>query len=126
MNLDEKVTAYIRLRDKKHEIQQAADAKIAEINSVMEQLEGQLLADFEQSGVESVRTTAGTAYKQTKTMSSIGDWDVFIQHVTETGNTQLLERRCGQRACAEYLTVNDEPPPGINVRQEVVINVRRS
>lgn len=126
MKLDEMVTAYIQLRDKKAEVQKEADTKIAKINAVMDEIEGRLLVAFDEDGLDSVRTPLGTAYKSTKTMSSIGDWDTFVEHIIATGNTQLLERRCGQKACAEYLAVNDEPPPGINVRQEVVINVRRS
>jgi hypothetical protein len=126
MKLDEMVTAYIQLRDKKSEIRQAADAKIAKIDEVMEEIEGRLLSQFDEQGLDSVRTPIGTAYKTVKTMSSIGDWDSFVESVIATGNTQLLERRCGQKSCAEYLAVNGEPPPGINVRSEVVINVRRS
>lgn len=126
MKLDEMVTAYIQLRDKKSEIRAAADSKLAKIDEVMGEIEATLLAQFDEQGLDSVRTPIGTAYKQTKTMSSIGDWDSFIEAVIATGNTQLIERRCGQKACAEYLAVNGEPPPGINVRSEIVINVRRS
>jgi hypothetical protein len=126
MKLDEYVTAYIQLRDKKAEIQKAADDKIGKVKAMMDQIEAKLLQAFDEQGLDSVRTPIGTAYKATSVKSSIADWDAFIGHVVETGNTQLLERRCGQKACAEYMAVNDEPPPGVNARTEVVINVRRT
>jgi hypothetical protein len=125
MKLDEVVKNYIALRDRKAAIKAEYDAKAAKIDDVLDKVEAKILEYFEQSGLESIRTDAGTAYKSTRNSATVGDWDSVLAHILETENYQLLEHRVSKKAVEEYRMANEDLPPGVNWRSEVTVNVRR-
>lgn len=125
MKLDEVVKNYIALRDRKAAIKAEYDAKAAKIDDVLDKVEAKILEYFEQSGLESIRTDTGTAYKSTRNSATVGDWDSVLAHVLETENYQLLEHRVSKKAVEEYRMANEDLPPGVNWRSEVTVNVRR-
>jgi hypothetical protein len=125
MKFDEVVAGYIKLRDKKAVIKAEYDAKIAKIDEVLDRIEGKLIAHFQETGLESIRTEAGTAYKSTRVSAPVADWDALLSHILVTENYQLLERRVSKKAVEEYKSANDDLPPGVSWREEVVVNVRR-
>ena len=125
MKLDEVVKNYIALRDRKAAIKAEYDAKAAKIDAVLDKAEAKILEYFEQSGLESIRTDTGTAYKSTLNSATVGDWDSVLAHVLETENYQLLEHRVRKKAVEEYRMANEDLPPGVNWRSEVTVNIRR-
>jgi hypothetical protein len=127
MSTDALVERYIQLRDAKEKLAADTKAKTAKLDEVMNRIEAALLVDFKVTGAESVKTACGTAYKTTKTFAGVGDWPAFIQHVTATGEVDLLTRAVNKTAVAEYMAEhNDNLPPGVTWRAETAINVRRS
>ena len=60
---------YVELRDQLKEIGERHAAELAPYNEQMEKIEAWLLANLNQDGVDSYKTSAGTAYKST-TMST--------------------------------------------------------
>lgn len=126
MKLSELVEKYIELRDKKAELKHAYDEKAAKIDSVLDQIEGVLLKAFDTAGMDSAKTSAGTAYTSTKTTASVADKDSFMDYVKAHGEWHLLETRCSKTAVEQFKEVNGEVPPGVNWREERVVNIRRS
>lgn len=126
MNLDEMVSKYIELRDKKARLKAAYETKAAKLDDVLKKIEGVLLKTFNETGMESVRTDAGTAYKQVRTGCTVADWDSFFAFVQAEGAWEMLEHRASKIAVEQYRAANEDIPPGLNWREEVVINVRRS
>lgn len=125
MKVNEIVESYIKLRDRKAAIKKEYDDKVAKIEKVMSVAEAVLLKHFDQTGAESVKTDAGTAYKSTRTSATVADWDAFLAHVQRTEAWEMLEHRASKRAVEEYKAANDDLPPGINWSSEQVVNVRR-
>lgn len=125
MNFDDVVSRYIQLRDKKAAIKAEYDAKVAKIDEVMGKAEAVLIKYFAETGLESVRTDSGTAYKTTRSSATVGDWDALFSHILSTENYQLLEHRVSKKAVEEFKEVNADLPPGVNWREEVVVNIRR-
>lgn len=125
MNFNDVVTKYIQLRDKKAQIKAEYDVKVAKIDEVMDKVEGKLIEYFQDTGLESIRTDAGTAYKTTRTSATVADWDAFLAHVVDTENYHLLEHRASKKAVEEYKQVNEDLPPGVNWREEIVVNIKR-
>lgn len=125
MNFNEVVSKYIQLRDKKAQLKAEYDAKVVKIDEVMDKVESVLIKHFAETGVESIRTDAGTAYKTTRTSAPIADWDAFLAHVIETEDYHLLEHRASKKAVEEYKQTNQDLPPGVNWREEVVVNIKR-
>lgn len=124
--MDDLVEKYIAVRDRKAEIAAEYKAKIAKCDEVLDRIEGALLAQFQQLGVESVRTKVGTAYCSHRTSATVADWDAALEYIKQTDNWQLLERRVSKKDIEEFKGEHGDLPPGVNWRDEVVVNVRRS
>jgi hypothetical protein len=124
MKLSELVEKYIALRNKKRELKSAYEEQVAGIDGTLDKIEAKLLQVFDQTGMESVRTDFGTAYKSTRSSASVADRDLFMDHVKRHGDWQLLEVRCSKQAVEQFKDVNGDLPPGVNLRSEIVINVR--
>lgn len=125
-NLEELVGKYVELRDKKKAIDDEAKSKTERITAVMDKIESILLLSFQTSGTESVRTAAGTAYKQTRTSAGVADWPAVLEFIKENQLWDMLERRVAKAVVEQYKEEHGELPPGVNYRSEVVVNVRRS
>jgi phage host-nuclease inhibitor protein Gam len=126
MKLSEAVELYIKMRDRKAELKAEFDAKVAPLNEKMDKLEAKLLDVFNQTGMDSVKTESGTAYTTTRVTASVADKEVFMTHVRENDDWGLLEIRASKTAVEQYRSVHDDIPPGISMREERVVNVRRS
>jgi phage host-nuclease inhibitor protein Gam len=127
MKLSEAVSLYIQLRDKKAEMKAEFDATIAPLNDKMDKLEAKLLDVFNKTGMDSVKTENGTAYTAVRTTASIADREAFMEFVKANEEWSLLEVRASKTAVEQFReSNNDELPPGVNIRSERVVNIRRS
>ena len=126
MKLSEAVEMYIKMRDKKAAMKADFDASIAPLNDNMEKLEAKLLDVFNKTGMDSVKTEFGTAYATTRSTASIADREVFMDYVKANEEWSLLEARVSKTAVEQFRSIHDDLPPGVNVRTERVVNVRRS
>lgn len=126
MKLSEAVELYIKMRDRKAELKAEFDAKVAPLNEKMDKLEAKLLDVFNQTGMDSVKTEFGTAYATTRVTASVADKEVFMTHIRENDDWGLLEVRASKTAVDQYRSVHDDIPPGVSMREERVVNVRRS
>ncbi len=126
MTVEELVQNYIALRDKKAQMKAAYELEVGKVTAVMDKVEARLLELFQQIGVDSVKTAAGTAYTSTRVSATVADWDTFLTHVKNNGAWELLERRCSKAAVEQFRAANDDIPPGVNWSEERVVNIRRS
>jgi phage host-nuclease inhibitor protein Gam len=126
MKLSEAVSLYIKMRDRKAELKAEFDAKVAPLNEKMDKLEAKLLHVFNETGMDSVKTESGTAYATTRVTASVADKEIFMAHVRAHDDWGLLEVRTSKTAIDQYRSVHDDIPPGVSMREERVVNVRRS
>lgn len=127
MKLSEAVALYINLRDQKAKMKAEYEEAIRPLTEKMDKLEMKLLEAFDTLGTTSSRTDAGTAYIATRTSASVADRDVFTTFVRENEEWSLMEVRAAKLAIEQWKDANGGVlPPGINWREERVINVRRS
>jgi hypothetical protein len=126
MKLSQAVELYISLRDQKAAIEAEAKEKTAPLNDKMLILEAKLLKALDQTGSESVKTPFGTAYVSTRKSMSIADREIFLNHIRKTGNIDLLEARVSKAATEAYIDAEGTLPPGIDMRTERVVNIRRA
>lgn len=127
MKLSEAVSLYIKLRDQKAQMKADFDAQVAPLTEKMDKLEAKLLEVFNQTGMDSVRTEFGTAYATVRTTASVADRDAFMDFVKANEEWSLLEVRVSKTAVEQFRSANDDDlPPGVNVREERVVNIRRS
>jgi hypothetical protein len=126
MKLSDLVAKYIELRDKKAQMKAEYDEKVGKLDAVLDQIEGTLLKTFDTAGMDSVKTPFGTAYTTVQTSATVADPDVFRQYVKDNDAWELFQNRVSKSAVEQYKAVHDDVPPGINWREERVVNVRRS
>lgn len=125
VSIDAVVEKYVKIRDMKSELETAHKAKIAKVDEALSKLEVALLQEFDAVGAESIKTAHGTAYKTMRTFTNVADWDSFIETVEAKKAWFMLDRRCNKTGVLQWKEAHGELPPGINMRQEVAINVRR-
>jgi len=126
MKMSDLVQKYIEVRDKKAQLKAEFDMKASKLDEVMTKIEGKLLEVFADTGMDSVKTEFGTAYTSTRTAASVADREAFMEFVKSNDEWPLLEIRASKAAVEQYRSANDELPPGINWREERVVNIRRS
>jgi hypothetical protein len=126
MKLSELVALYVQLRDDKASLKAEYDAKLAPIEEKMQKIEAKLLEVFDNSGMDSVKTEFGTAYKSERTSVSVADRDAFVDFIKAGDHWSMMEVRAAKTAVEQYKAANDELPPGLNWKSEIVVNIRRS
>lgn len=126
MKLSDAVSLYIQMRDKKAQMKADFEASIAPLNEKMEKLEAKLIDVFNKTGMDSVRTEFGTAYTTTRTTASVADRDTFMDYVKANEEWSLLEVRASKTAVEQFKAIHDDIPPGVSIREERVVNIRRS
>jgi hypothetical protein len=124
--MNDDVEAYIKLRDSKSQLKANYDTLKAPVEAQMAALEGKILKHFQTNGIESARTEKGTAYKSVRTSATVADWDALLTFIKDNDLWHLLERRVSKDGAVQYKDENGALPPGINWREELTINVRRS
>lgn len=120
------VERYIALRDRKAELKAAYDASVKDIDTAMARVEGFLLKTMQELGVESVRTPHGTPYISVKASASTADRAMLIQFAQDNGEWGALDIKPNKTFVEAYKNEHNDLPPGVNWREERVVNIRRS
>ena len=126
MKLSDLVSKYIEMRDKKYELKHQYEFKAAQLDEVLGKIESKLLQVFDSAGMDSVKTEFGTAYASTRSMASVADKETFMNFIKENEEWSLMEVRAAKLAIEQYKDANGDLPPGVNYREERVVNIRRS
>ncbi len=124
--LDQIIDKYLKIRDEKVKIKDKYMSDVAHLDAAMDKIENYLQAEMQKSGLKNLPTELGTAYLSTRTAATVADWDSLLNYVRENGLWTLLEKRVNKTAVEEFVAANDDLPPGVNISQAVVVNVRRS
>ena len=125
LNNEQLVKVYIQLRDRRSASKRAYEMEDEDDKSKQEKIEGILLHRFQEDGIESCKTSSGTAYKSVRTSASVADQDLFFSFIVKNDLFEMLEKRCNKTLVEQYKEEHGEIPPGINYSETVVVNVRR-
>lgn len=129
-NAEKLISDYIKIRDA-IKIKEAEHKKeLARFKAVQDRIEAMLMAEFNDTGAESVRTQSGTAYRSIQTSVKVADRVSFFDFVfglpREEGEC-FLEAKANKSAVEQYMEIHDgELPAGVNVTRIATINIRRS
>jgi hypothetical protein len=125
-DLDRLVSVYIKIRDKKLELQAALKEQEEELVLKMKAIELKLLEHCKDNSVESVRTENGTFYRSTRSKYWTSDWEAMNKFILENEAPELLEKRIHQGNMKQFLEDNPEKlPQGLNCESEYTVTVRR-
>lgn len=124
--IEQLIDRYVKLRDRKAEMKAAYDLSVAQIDEAMTKVENFILGHLNENGIDSVGAPAGTAFKKSMTSATVGDRDAFMGYVKANEAFNLLDVRANKTAIAEFKELNNDLPPGVNWREEVVVQIRRA
>lgn len=125
-NADKLVGAYIQLRDKTASMEAEFKEQMKPYKQALAQLEEQMLAMLEESGVESIKTAFGTAYKSEKASVTVADRQAFMDYVKANGAFDLLDVRPNKSGVEVFMQEHQDVPPGVNYRRVISCNFRRA
>lgn len=125
------VKTFVKIRDKRSELKRAWEEEDARLKAQQEKLEAVLLAHLNGNNQDSVRTEAGTFYRQLKTIPNATDWGAFYEWIKENDAFDALERRIKAKFITDYMEEHaDDPdnnlPPGVSVFRKYDVRVRKS
>lgn len=127
MDMNKAVTAYVRLRDARSALRHRFDEEDTALKEKQAMIEAALLNELNTLNADSMKTPAGTFYRQEEMRPSGSDWDAFYRWVKENDAFEFLEKRITKTAVKEYMELNDGAmPPGVSVHREFVVRVRRN
>lgn len=120
------IARYVELRDELASIKADYKAKEEEIKNKMFEIESGLKGVMDSLGMESIRTNAGTAYLHETVFMNTIDKSAFFDYCKENGRWDLLDVRGAKKSIEEFIKENQEVPPGIDLRRELTIGIRRA
>jgi hypothetical protein len=119
------VELYIQLRDRRSARKRAYEMEDESDKGKQEKIESLLLKRFNENGLESVRTKAGTAFKTTRTSITCADRELFFDFIKINELFDLLEARPAKTTVEQYFEAHGDFPPGLNINKALTISVRR-
>lgn len=122
MNLEAIIDHYVVLRDRIADIEARHKEELQPIKDDMQLIEAALLKHFLDTGTESMKTKAGTAYKTEAVSVKVRDWNDTLDRIRAQERWDLLEARVNKTAYME----GGEQWPGVEVTRALKVNVRRA
>lgn len=127
MDMGKLASAYIKIRDAKSALNKDHKVKEDKLKSQLKMLENQMLKFMNENNTDSLKTEAGTMYRQMDVMPSGANWAEFYAWVRENDAFDALQRRVNKGFITTYMEENEgKLPPGISVHREYVCRVRTS
>lgn len=126
LQADRLANAYIKMRDKRSQLQKEFDEQDKKIEAQMEMVAEELLKLCKSIGADSIRTSVGTVFRSVKTRYETTDWEHMYEFIKEHDIPQVLERRISTTNMKQFLDENPTLMPiGMNVNNRYTVTVRR-
>lgn len=123
MNVEQLARVYLKIRDKRRELEKEAETLKEQQNAVGEQL----LEICKEQGAQSIRTEYGTVQRRSSKTFWTSDWESFTKFIREHDAFSLLQQRIHNVNMTQFLEEHPElVPPGLNAdtTQTIVITKR--
>jgi len=124
--LNEMITSYIALRDKRDAIKKQQAATVKQYDDAMDQIENYLKGLMQAQRVTKIGCKAGVAFISRKRSATIADKGMFREYVISNNNFDLAEFRASVEAVEDYVKEHDgQLPPGVNFHTYDAVQVNR-
>jgi hypothetical protein len=126
LQADKLASVYIKMRDKRSELQKEFDEQDKKIEAQMLLVEEELLKLCKSIGADSIRTSAGIVFRSVRTTYETTDWENMYTFIKEHDIPQVLHRRISTTNMKQFLDENPTlMPVGMNVNNRYTVTVRR-
>ena len=124
--LNEMITSYIALRDKRDAIKKQQKEVVKEYDEAMERIENYLKGLLQTQRLSSLSCDAGVAFISRKRSATVGDTQVFREFVISNQNFDLVDFRAKPETVEDFAKEHDgQVPPGVNFRTYDAVQVNR-
>jgi hypothetical protein len=124
-SIDELVKMGVEIRDELREEGRKFKKFEASAKEMLEKIGMALKAKGDELGVDSFKTSEGTAYRNLKESYRVGVWDKVLPFIIENKYWHMLEKRIGKLATKEIHKSTGTIPPGVEYVVEEVFVIRR-
>jgi hypothetical protein len=125
LTVEKAIGAYVKLREKKAQIEHRAKEEVRPVVETMDKLEAFLKEQADALGVQSFKTESGTAFLTTAERANVASWDDVLKFILENEAYDMLEKRVNKTAVRAYLEANKAVPPGVNYGTSIEVSVRK-
>ena len=123
----ELITAYIKYRDFTAAKEEALKQELKPYTDAMATISTAMLDILNQSGADSIKTDAGTAYVSELDSMKVIDRDALMDFVVTSGETSLLSAAVAKDGVRDYMSEHQgQLPPGVEKSSIRKVNFRRS
>ena len=120
---DKLVKAYIKIRDKRLELEK----QIRDLEEQQEVIQTELLSICKDTGTDGLKTQYGTVSRKLNKRYWTSDWDSLYQVIKEHDAFYLLHQRISNKAMQQFLEENpDVHPAGLNLDSRYAVTVTRA
>lgn len=126
MATDQITKLRIQIRDRRASLKAQYEREDADLKLKDEKLGAILLTRLREQGAESMRTAHGTIYIAEEVFASVADKEALKQHVVNHDAWELLTLMANRASVKQYVEDNGDAPPGVNIRKEISVRVRRT
>ena len=119
MNINELIEARAEIKD----ALTAVNAELKELNKKRVDLDYRLIEELDKQGLSRTANDSASVSINQDTVPEVDDWDVLYQHIIDTQDFSLLQRRVSSTAYKELLKL-DQPVPGLSSREVRRVNFR--
>jgi hypothetical protein len=120
VNTEKLAKIYVKIRDKRRELEK----QVAELKEQQDTVGSQLLEICKAEGAQTIRTQFGTVSRRITKNYWTSDWDSFFKFLKDNDAFSLMQQRINSTNMGQFLEENpDLHPPGLNadVNQTIVI-----
>jgi len=114
------IKSLVEVRDERQRI----SARDKELIDKWRSLELELLGRLDEQGMLKASTLAGTASITETVLPQVVDWDAVFEHIQETGDFYLLQKRPAAAAFRELIQAG-QSVPGMEVYTKRAISLRK-
>ena len=125
VTVDKVIDKYIKLRSKKETIEANMKDQVSKLKEQMSTIEAWIKEKADLDGVDSFKTSNGTAFLKTTDFAQVADWDAVLNFVKDNEAYDLLEKRVSKTAVRGYIEADKVVPAGINYGTRIDVNVRK-
>jgi hypothetical protein len=121
----ELIDLYLETRDAKTALEKQQKEHLRQYTDVMQKIEGHLMAHLQEQHAQSLSSEVGTAYLRHTRSAPIHDAVAFKNYVIENRAWEMLDWKANVTAVGDFITENEIPPPGVNLKSAVMLGVMR-
>lgn len=125
LTIDAAIEAYIKLRDKRKQIEVAAETQINAIKEAQIKLAGWMKEQADAQGLTQLKSLHGTIFWKPVDFAQVQDWDAVRDFIVQNEFWDMLEHRVSKTAVRAYIEEHKQIPPGVNYGTRLEANVRK-